>query len=144
MKRTASAHWSGDGKTGKGTLTTQSGVFENQPYNFTQRFENEDGRLGTNPEELVAAAHAGCFTMALAFQLQGAGYVASVLDTKATLSGSRDDVGFKIDKVVLELSASIDGISQDDFDRLTGNAKNNCPVSRLLRCEIVLHTTLNG
>ena len=142
MKRTATAIWEGSGKDGKGTLSTQSGVFDQQPYSFKTRFENEDGKLGTNPEELIAAAHAGCFTMALSFQLQNNGYTATQLTTEAVLSGSKDEIGFKVDKIVLNLEASVPDISADEFATLAGNAKKNCPISRLLNCEIEMNANL--
>ncbi len=102
--RHASAHWEGDGKTGKGKITTQSGVLSDNPYGFNTRFENEPG---TNPEELIAAAHAGCFTMALAFQLQSAGLKATSLDTKAVVTLVPDGDGFKVTKSALTLKAVI-------------------------------------
>jgi len=142
MKRTAKAIWEGAGKDGKGSLTTQSGAFDKQPYSFTTRFENEDGKAGTNPEELIAAAHAGCFTMALSFQLQGAGFTATKMTTDATLTASKDDIGWKVDKIVLDLTADIPNISKDEFDKLAGNAKAGCPISRLLNCEIEMNAKL--
>lgn len=142
MKRTATATWEGSGKDGKGTLTTQSGAFDQRPYSFKTRFENEDGKAGTNPEELIAAAHAGCFTMALSFQLQNNGYTATRLTTNAVLTGSKDEIGFKVDKIVLNLEAEVPNISGEEFETLTGNAKKNCPISRLLNCEIELNSNL--
>ncbi|MCB0664505.1 MAG: OsmC family protein [Saprospiraceae bacterium] len=142
MRRTATAIWEGSGKDGKGTLTTQSGAFDQQPYSFKTRFENEDGKAGTNPEELVAAAHAGCFAMALSFQLQNNGFTADRLTTNAVLSGSKDEIGFKVDKIVLNLDAKVPGISADQFSTLAGNAKKNCPISRLLNCEIEMNANL--
>lgn len=142
MRRTATAIWEGSGKDGKGTLTTQSGAFDQQPYSFKTRFENEDGKAGTNPEELVAAAHAGCFAMALSFQLQNNGFTADRLTTNAVLSGSKDEIGFKVDKIVLNLDAKVPGISSDQFSTLAGNAKKNCPISRLLNCEIEMNANL--
>ena len=143
MRRIAKAVWKGSGKDGAGTLTTpQSGVFNELPYSFTTRFENEDGTKGTNPEELVAAAHAGCFTMALSFQLQGAGYTADTLTTDAVLTASKDDTGWKVDKIVLKLEAKVPGIDSEEFEKLAGNAKSGCPISRLLNCEIELEATL--
>lgn len=144
MKRTATAIWEGSGKTGSGTLSTQSGVFDNQPYSARTRFENADGKEGTNPEELIAAAHAGCFTMALSFQLQNAGFTATRLTTKATLTGSKDDIGWKTDKIVLDLDADVPEISAEEFATLAGNAKKNCPISRLLNCEIEMNAQLAG
>ena len=143
MKRIAKAVWKGSGKEGSGALTTpQSGVFEDHPYSFTTRFENEDGTKGTNPEELIAAAHAGCFTMAMSFQLQGAGYTADTLTTEAVLTASKDDIGWKVDKIVLKLDAVVPGIGQEEFEKLAGNAKSGCPISRLLNCEIAMEATL--
>jgi len=142
MKRTATAIWEGSGKDGKGTLSTQSGAFDQQPYSFKTRFENEDGQLGTNPEELIAAAHAGCFTMALSFQLQNNGHTATQLTTKAVLTGSKDEIGFKVDKIVLNLEAKVPNITSDEFATLAGNAKKNCPISRLLNCEVEMNASL--
>jgi osmotically inducible protein OsmC len=142
MKRTAKAIWEGSGKTGTGSLTTQSGAFNNQPYSFTTRFENEDGKAGTNPEELIAAAHAGCFTMALSFQLQNNGFTATKLVTDAVLTASKDDIGWKADKITLNLSADIPEITSEQFATLAANAKKNCPISRLLNCEIEMNAKL--
>lgn len=138
--RHASAHWEGDGKTGKGKITTQSGVLSDNPYGFNTRFENEPG---TNPEELIAAAHAGCFTMALAFQLQSAGLKATSLDTKAVVTLVQDGDGFKVTKSALTLKAVIPGIDQAKFDELAGNAEKGCPISKLLNSEITLDKTLS-
>lgn len=138
--RYATAHWEGDGKTGKGQITTQSGVLDANPYGFKTRFENEPG---TNPEELIAAAHAGCFTMALAFQLQEAGLTASALDTKSVVTLVQDGDGFKVTKSALTLSATIPGIDKAKFDELTYKAKTGCPISKVLNAEITLTATLN-
>ncbi|MBK8503966.1 MAG: OsmC family protein [Saprospiraceae bacterium] len=142
MKRTAKAIWEGSGKTGAGSLSTQSGVFNNQPYSARTRFENEDGKAGTNPEELIAAAHAGCFTMALSFQLQNNGFTATKLITDSVLTASKDDIGWKVDKITLNLVANVPEISAEQFATLAGNAKKNCPISRLLNCEIELNAKL--
>jgi lipoyl-dependent peroxiredoxin len=142
MKRTAKAIWEGSGKTGSGSLSTQSGVFSDQPYSAQMRFENEDGKAGTNPEELIAAAHAGCFTMALAFQLQNNGFTATRLTTNSTLTASKDDIGWKVDKIHLELNGEVPDISAEQFNTLAVNAKKNCPISRLLNCEIELSPRL--
>ena len=142
MKRTASAIWKGSGKDGQGTLTTQSGAFDGHPYSFSTRFENEDGKAGTNPEELIAVAHAGCFSMALSFQLQGAGYTATKIETNAVLTGSKDEIGFKVDKIVLNVEAEVPEIGAEEFAQLAGNAKSGCPISRLLSCEIEMNATL--
>lgn len=145
MKRTSTAVWNGTGLEGKGSLTTQSGVFQNQPYSFKTRFQNEDGKAGTNPEELIAAAHAGCFTMALSFQLVGAGYTADELRTTATLTMDKDKEGdgFTITTVNLALQAKIPGISADKFQELAQLAKKNCPVSKVLNAQITLDAQLS-
>ena len=132
MKRNARAIWSGTGLEGKGSLTTQSGVFNDQPYNFKQRFENEDGKLGTNPEELIAAAHAGCYAMALSFQLVGAEFKAETLDVNATVHLEKGDDGFSITQIELKMKAHVPGISSEKFDELAQNAKKGCPISKAL------------
>ena len=139
IKRNASAHWSGTGKEGKGALTTQSGTLSNTPYSFSRRFGDEKG---TNPEELIAAAHAGCFTMALAFQLTGAGKPPESLDTRADVSLDQVEGGFKISAVALTLKAKVPGLSQEEFTRLAETAKANCPVSKVLNATITLNATL--
>jgi lipoyl-dependent peroxiredoxin len=139
MNRTASAHWTGTGKDGNGHLTTQSATLDATPYSFNTRFG--DGK-GTNPEELIAAAHAGCFTMALSFMLAGAGFTPNALDTKATLTMTQGDGGWTITAVHLDLTATVPGIDQAKFEELTANAKANCPVSRVLNAEISLAATL--
>lgn len=139
MKRTAQAHWAGTGKEGKGHLTTQSGTLKETPYSFTARFG--DG-AGTNPEELIAAAHAGCFTMALSFQLSGAGFLPTALDTKATLTMEQEGGGWKISAVHLELKAEVPGITPEQFEELAGVAKANCPVSKVLNAAITLDKEL--
>ncbi len=141
MNRKANAVWQGNGKEGKGQLTTQSGVLSNNPYGFNTRFETEPG---TNPEELIAAAHAGCFTMALAFQLQGAGFTADELRTEAVVSLEKDGDGFTITASALTLTAKIPGIDQQKFDELAGIAEKNCPVSKVLNAKISLKATLQG
>jgi osmotically inducible protein OsmC len=139
MIRKAKAVWRGTGKEGDGDLSTDSGVLAETPYSFKTRFENEKG---TNPEELIAAAHAGCFTMAMAFQLQGAGYTPTQLTTEAAVSLDPDDQGFKITKSHLTLTAEVPGLDKDTFDRLAGVAEKNCPVSRVLNAEISLDKRL--
>ena len=141
MKRTASAQWRGDLKTGKGAVSTASGVLENAQYSFSTRFEN--GR-GTNPEELLAAAHAGCFTMALSAQLAEAKLVAESLETTCTISLEKGDQGFAITESHLELKAKVPGASQAAFDQAVGNAKSGCPVSKLYNTKITLTATLEG
>src|SRR5579859_2571779 len=139
MKRTATAAWSGSGKDGNGHLTTQSTTLNNAQYSYKTRFEQG---VGTNPEELIAAAHAGCFTMALAFQLQGAGFTPDELETEAAISLAQDSSGFTITKSALTLKAKIPGIDKAKFDELAGNAEKGCPVSKLLKAEITLDATL--
>ncbi len=143
MKRHATSTWKGKVKEGKGKLTSQSGTLDNTAYSFAARFTDEEGKSGTNPEELIAAAHAGCFNMALSKMLTEAGFDPEELKTKATVTVKADDSGTKITKSDLKLNAKIDGISQDKFEELTGNAKKGCPVSAVLNCEISLDATLN-
>ena len=135
MKRTASAVWSGDLKTGKGALTAPGGVLNNTPYSFTSRFENG---AGTNPEELIAAAHAGCFTMALSAMLGGAGFTAKELTTKATLALEQVAGNWTITTVNLELTGSVPGIDAAKFEEIAKNAKANCPASRVLKADTTL------
>jgi osmotically inducible protein OsmC len=139
MIRKARAVWRGTGRDGDGDLTTDSGVLSQTPYSYRTRFENQPG---TNPEELIAAAHAGCFTMALAFQLQAAGFTPTELATEAAISLDPEGQGFKISKSALTLRAQIPGIDQAKFDELAKAAEQNCPVSKLLNAEITLDATL--
>ena len=139
MKRTASAVWSGDLKTGKGALTAPGGVLNNTPYSFTSRFENG---AGTNPEELIAAAHAGCFTMALSAMLGGAGFTAKELTTKATLALEQVAGNWTITSIHLDLTGSVPGIDAAKFEEIAKNAKANCPVSRVLKADITLAVQL--
>jgi osmotically inducible protein OsmC len=139
IRRTASATWQGSGKEGKGALTTQSGTLRDTPYGFNSRFGEG---TGTNPEELIAAAHAGCFTMALAFKLQGAGHTADRLTTEAKLSMEQDGAGWKIAAVALQLKAKVPGVTAEEFQRLATEAKATCPVSRVLNAEITLSAEL--
>ena len=143
MKRTAEAVWKGSGMEGSGELSTMSGVFDGQPYSIKTRFKNEDGKLGTNPEELIAAAHAGCFAMALSVELGKADYTADTIETKAVLSLDKVDDGWAITKIDLKLNASVPEISEDEFHDIAHGAKKGCPVSKLLDCEITLDYTLN-
>lgn len=117
---------------GAGSLSTPSGVFQEQPYSFKTRFKNEDGRLGTNPEELIAAAHAGCFNMALSFQLGEAGFTPDSLDTEAVVTMENVDGHFKIMEIGLHLKASVPGIDDARFQEIAANAKQNCPISQAL------------
>lgn len=141
MKRTASAVWSGGLKDGKGTISTQSGILDNTQYGFTSRFEQG---AGTNPEELIAAAHAGCFTMALSLQLGEAGMVAESLTTNAAVTLEKGDDGFSITTVHLDLVARIPGADQQAFNDAANKAKEGCPISKLLRANITLNATLEA
>ena len=134
MKRRATAVWQGDGLTGKGSLSTPSKVFDNTPYNFTARFKNEDGKNGTNPEELIAAAHAGCLNMALSFGLVGAGYVAERLETQAVVTIEQDEgsSSFSLTSIVLKMKAIVPEISEAEFTELANGAKDGCPISKAL------------
>jgi osmotically inducible protein OsmC len=139
MKRTASAAWSGGLKDGKGNISTQSGVLANVQYGFNTRFE--DGP-GTNPEELIAAAHAGCFSMALAAQLGEAGMTAESIKTSAAVTLEKIDGGFSITAVHLDLVARIPGATQASFKAVADKAKTGCPVSKLLNAKITLDAKL--
>ena len=139
--RSGSAKYEGLGKSGKGHVSTQSGVLSDSPYGFNTRFENEPG---TNPEELIAAAHASCFTMALSFALAGKGYEAGTLETSAKVTLDKDGDGFKITKSALTLTAKVDGIDEADFARIAEEAKQGCPVSKLFNAEVTLEHTLNA
>jgi len=143
MRRIANAVWKGEGTKGSGVLTTQSGALDQQPYSIKLRFENEDGKLGTNPEELIAAAHAGCFAMALSVELEKAGHKAGSLQTEAALSLDQVDGGWSITKIALTLNARVADISNEEFDKLAHAAKKGCPVSKVLNCEITLDYTLD-
>ncbi len=139
--KSASARYEGLGKGGSGSVSTQSGALSDQPYGFQTRFED---KVGTNPEELVAAAHASCFTMALSFQLAGAGHEDGTLETEAKISLDRDDTGFVITKSALSVTGKVPGLDQATFEDLAAKAKANCPISRLLNCEITLETSFEG
>ncbi len=141
MIRKAHAVWRGTGRDGTGDLTTDSGVLSSTPYSFKTRFESEPG---TNPEELIAAAHAGCFTMALAFQLQTAGFTPDELKTEAAVSLVQAEGGFRIERSALTLRAKVPGLDKARFDELAGVAEKNCPVSRVLNAEITLDATLEA
>ena len=135
-----SAHWSGDIKRGKGTVSTESGVLNQQPYGFNTRFE---GEKGTNPEELIGAAHAACFSMALSLMLGEAGYTADSIDTTADVSLDKTDGGFAITKVALKSKVTVPGIAPQQFDGIIQKAKAGCPVSQLLKADITLDCKLN-
>ena len=139
MIRKGRAEWRGTDRDGNGDLSTDSGVLAKTPYSFKTRFQSEKG---TNPEELIAAAHAGCFTMALAFQLQTAGFTPTSLSTEAAVSLDPEGQGFKISKAVLTLVAEVPGLDQATFDKLAEAAEKGCPVSKVLNAEITLTKTL--
>lgn len=140
MNRTGTAHWYGGIKDGKGTLTTESKTLSNTPYSFSARFK--DGS-GTNPEELIAAAHAGCFTMDLSGRLGAAHMVAEEIETTATLTMDKTEKGFSITKIHLDVKAKIQGGDADAFQAAVKQAKEGCPVSRLLNAEITVDAQLN-
>jgi len=141
INRTGSAVWSGGLKDGRGALSTQSGALKDYPYGFSSRFE---GVAGSNPEELIGAAHAGCFTMALSLILGEAGLTAERMETTAKVTLEQADGGFSIPAVHLTLKARIPGADDAKFQELAAKAKANCPVSKLLKAEIILDATLEG
>jgi osmotically inducible protein OsmC len=141
MKKTASAIWQGGLKDGKGLLSTESGALKQNPYGFNTRFE---GMPGTNPEELIAAAHAGCFSMALSMLLGEAGLTAERIDTIAQVTLDKQPDGFAITDVHLILQARVPGASQEQFLALANKAKAGCPVSKVLNATITLDATLAG
>ncbi|MGB6431198.1 MAG: OsmC family protein [Candidatus Acidiferrales bacterium] len=141
MVRKASAVWKGSLKEGKGTISTESGALSNTPYSFATRFE---GVRGTNPEELIGAAHAGCFTMALSAQLGEAGITAESLETSAAVTLEKIEAGWTVTKIHLDVVARIPGASQAAFDKAAANAKAGCPISRLLKAEITMTAKLNA
>ena len=137
ITKTGSARYEGLGKDGKGHVSTGSGALSDQPYGFNTRFE--DGK-GTNPEELIAAAHASCFTMALSFALAKAGHEDGTLETQAKVSLEKDGDGFTVTRSDLTLTGKVAGIGRAEFEKLAGEAKANCPISKLLKAEISLET----
>src|SRR5882672_6619269 len=139
MIRKAKAMWRGTGRAGSGELSTESGVLAKTPYSFKTRFENEKG---TNPEELIAAAHAGCFTMALAFQLQSAGFTPTELNTEAAISLDPEGQGFRISRSALILRAKVPGLDEAAFATMASGAEKNCPVSKVLNAQITLDAKL--
>jgi lipoyl-dependent peroxiredoxin len=142
MKRKATAVWNGPGKGGTGRLTTGSGAMDGTPYSAAMRFESEDGKAGTNPEELIAAAHAGCFAMALSFQLSGAGSTPDELAVECVVTIEKEGEGWTIRSSELTLRGTVPGIDADEFKRLADAAKAGCPVSRALAVNISLDATL--
>ncbi len=135
------AHWEGNIKEGKGTISTESGALDKQPYGFNTRFE---GKPGTNPEELIGAAHAACFSMALSLMLTEAGHVPKSIDTVADVSLDKVDGGFAITKVALQSTVKLPGIDKSAFDEIIQKAKAGCPVSKLLKAEITLDYKLEN
>ncbi|ANB18002.1 OsmC family protein [Dokdonella koreensis] len=140
IQRSGSAQWRGGLKDGRGAISTQSGALKEYPYGFASRFE---GVAGTNPEELIGAAHAGCFTMALSLALNKAGFTAESLQTKAVVTLEQDATGFVISAVALTLEAVVPGLADAQFQEIAADAKANCPVSRVLDTEITLQATLS-
>ncbi|KQQ58141.1 osmotically inducible protein OsmC [Pseudomonas sp. Leaf129] len=141
MKKTASAVWKGDLKTGKGEISTQSGALKSNPYGFNTRFE---GQPGTNPEELIGAAHAGCFSMAFSMILGGEGLTPDEIKTSAEVSLDKEGEGFAITAIKLTMSAKIPNIDQAKFEELANKAKEGCPVSKVLNADITLSATLES
>jgi osmotically inducible protein OsmC len=139
VQRTASAVWNGALKDGKGSISTQSGTLSDAPYSFVTRFENQKG---TNPEELIAAAHAGCFTMALSAQLGTINFTPQSLRTTAAVTLEKLEAGWTISKIHLDVTANVPGISASAFDSAAASAKANCPVSRLFKAEITMEARL--
>jgi osmotically inducible protein OsmC len=140
MQRTANAKWQGDLKSGTGMISTASGVLSGTAYSFHSRFEQGKG---TNPEELLAAAHAGCFTMALSAQLAEAGLKAELLETRCTITIEKTDAGFSVTESHLDLTAKIPGATPDAFEKATQAAKAGCPVSKLYKTNITLASKLD-
>jgi osmotically inducible protein OsmC len=141
MKRKASAVWQGGLKDGKGTVSTESGTLKQAQYSFSTRFENG---VGTNPEELIAAAHAGCFAMALSGQLGNAGLTAESLEVTCTITMEKLEAGFTVTESALDLVAKIPGAPKDKFDTAANNAKAGCPISRLLNTKVTLNAQLQS
>ena len=139
IDKSASANWKGGLKDGTGTISTESGVLDKANYGFKKRFEGEPG---SNPEELVAAAHASCFSMALSMVLGEAGFTADDISTEATVSMEKQDGGFAVTRSHLVVTAKVPGASAEDFAKAAGTAKENCPISKLLTAEITMEATL--
>lgn len=143
IEKTASVHWEGPGKKGQGQISTETGALQHYPYGFASRFE--DDRRGTNPEEILAAAHAACFSMAFSFACDKAGFATSVLDTQARVRLTPQGEGFVIDRIILTLKARVPGIDEARFQEIAASAKRDCPLSRALASvpEISLQATLD-
>jgi len=142
IEKSASVHWEGQGKQGVGKISTQTAALKDYPYGFGSRFE--DDRRGTNPEEILGAAHAACFTMAFSFACDKAGFATAVVDTQAKVRLAQDGEGFTIDRIALELTATVPGIDDATFQKIAAGAKANCPLSKALASvpEITLVATL--
>lgn len=141
IKKTASAHWAGNLKQGKGTISTESGALTKNPYGFNTRFEDQPG---TNPEELIGAAHAGCFSMAFSMLLGQENFTPDSIDTQATVTLEKQDDGFAVTAVHLTMTARIPGIDQAQFEEIANKAKVGCPISKLLNADISLDATLQS
>jgi osmotically inducible protein OsmC len=141
MKRNANAEWRGGLKDGKGTISTDSGVLDSAQYSFSTRFE--EGK-GTNPEELIAAAHAGCFSMALSGQLGNAGLTAESIKTTASVKLEKTDAGFTVTEIHLNVAARVPGATEEQFETAANNAKAGCPISRLLNAKITMEARLES
>jgi len=143
-EKKASVHWEGAGKTGQGQVSTETGALKDYPYGFASRFG--DDRKGTNPEEIVGAAHAACFTMAFAFALEAEGLAATAVDTRAAVRLAKDGAGFKIDRIALELDATVPGLDDAKFQAIAAAAKAGCPLSKALTGvpEVTLKAVLQG
>ena len=144
IEKTASVHWEGQGKKGQGQISTETGALKNYPYGFASRFE--DDRRGTNPEEILAAAHAACFTMAFSFACDKAGFATATVDTQAQVRLSKQGDGFVIDRIALTLKATVPGIEEDRFQEIAQAAKRECPLSKALAsvAQITLEATLDA
>ncbi len=132
MKRKANARWKGNGTNGEGSLTTTSGVLDETPYSFKLRFKDESGKNGTNPEELIAAAHSGCYAMALSVAIEQAGFTPDQVDAEAIVQLDQADGGFAVTKITLEVKGAVSGMSESKFMELAEGAKKNCPISKAL------------
>jgi osmotically inducible protein OsmC len=142
INRNVTAIWNGKGSDGKGILKSANNFFNDTPYTFKNRFENEDGKLGTNPEELLAAAHAGCYAMALSFAITDAGFTPEELKVNATVTLDKVEAGFEISGIILKLEGKVAGMSEDLFNQLANAAKDGCPISKALSAvSITLETT---
>jgi len=132
IKRRVKANWKGTGTEGKGHLSSSNNFFDNTPYSFKGRFENEDGELGTNPEELIAAAHSGCYAMALSVEISKAGYTPDELDAQAEVILDKEGDGFAIKEIKLTVKGKVSGLSEDKFMEMAEGAKEGCPISKAL------------